>query len=97
MESVKEGTMREKPFGEINFSKKKRVKKLPTGIFCSLPAAAIVGLKNLYRLTQGVTKRCRLSWLTNSAFVYELKCGCRVGIAGSHLMSAAVHRSPNKL
>ncbi len=24
---------------------------------------------------QGVTKRCRLSWLTNSALVYELKCG----------------------
>ncbi len=26
---------------------------------------------------QGVTKRCRLSWLTNSALVYEPKCvGC---------------------
>ncbi len=25
--------------------------------------------------TQGVTKRCRLSWLNNSAFVYEPKCG----------------------
>ncbi len=24
---------------------------------------------------QGVTKRCRLSWLTNSALVYESKCG----------------------
>ncbi len=24
---------------------------------------------------QGVTKRCRLSWLTNSALVYEHKCG----------------------
>jgi len=24
---------------------------------------------------QGVTKRCRLSWLTNSALVYEPKCG----------------------
>ncbi len=24
---------------------------------------------------QGVTMRCRLSWLTNSAFVYEPKCG----------------------
>jgi hypothetical protein len=23
---------------------------------------------------QGVTKRCRLSWLTNSALVYEPKC-----------------------
>jgi hypothetical protein len=24
---------------------------------------------------QGVTKRCRLSWLTNSALVNEYKCG----------------------
>jgi hypothetical protein len=24
---------------------------------------------------QRVTKRCRLSWLTNSALVYEPKCG----------------------
>ncbi len=24
---------------------------------------------------QGVAKRCRLSWLTNSALVYEPKCG----------------------
>jgi hypothetical protein len=26
-------------------------------------------------LDQGVTKRCRLSWLTSSALVYEPKCG----------------------
>ncbi len=26
---------------------------------------------------QGITKRCRLSWLTNSALVYEPKCGER--------------------
>jgi hypothetical protein len=26
---------------------------------------------------QEVTKRCRLSWLTNSALVYEPKCGGR--------------------
>ncbi len=31
---------------------------------------------------QGVTKRCHLSWLTNSALVYEPKCGGRDGIAG---------------
>jgi hypothetical protein len=24
---------------------------------------------------QGVTKRCRLSWLTNSLILFELKCG----------------------
>jgi hypothetical protein len=33
---------------------------------------------------QGATKGCRLSWLTNSALVYESKCG-----AGSQLMSTA--------
>jgi hypothetical protein len=46
---------------------------------------------------KGVTKRCRLSWLTNSALVYEPKCGGRGGVAGSQPMSTAVHRSPNKL
>jgi hypothetical protein len=47
----------------------------------------------------GVTKRCRLSWLTNSALVYEPKCEGRVGVSGSQPMSngTAVHRSPNKL
>jgi hypothetical protein len=46
---------------------------------------------------QGVTKRCRLSWLTSSALVYEPKCGGRGRVAGSQPMSTAVHRSPNKL
>ncbi len=46
---------------------------------------------------QEVTKRCRLSWLTNSALVYEPICGGRGGLAGSQPMSTAVHRSPNKL
>ncbi len=45
----------------------------------------------------GVTKRCRLSWLTNSTLVYEPKCGGRGGVAGSQPMSTAVHRCPNKL
>jgi hypothetical protein len=40
---------------------------------------------------QGVTKRCRLSWLTNSALVYEPKCGG--GVAGSQTMSTAVHKA----
>ncbi len=31
---------------------------------------------------QGVTMRCRLSWLTNSALVYEPKCGGRGGGGG---------------
>jgi hypothetical protein len=45
----------------------------------------------------GVTKRCRPSWLTNSALVYEPKCRRRGGVAGSQPMSTAVHRSPNTL
>jgi hypothetical protein len=32
---------------------------------------------------QGVTKRCRLSWLTTRALVCEPKCG-EMGVAGSH-------------
>jgi hypothetical protein len=45
---------------------------------------------------QGVTKRCRLSWLTNSALVYEPKCGGKggEGVACSQPMSAAVHMEP---
>jgi hypothetical protein len=31
--------------------------------------------KNMTGVIRGVTKRCRLSWLTNSALVYEPKCG----------------------
>jgi hypothetical protein len=45
-------------------------------------------------------QRCRLSWLTNSALVYEPKWGeggKGGGVAGSQSMSIAVHRSPNKL
>jgi hypothetical protein len=49
---------------------------------------------------QGVTKRCLLSWLTNSSLVYESKCEGKGGVAGSQLksiVSIAVHRSQNKL
>jgi hypothetical protein len=35
--------------------------------------------------TQQVTKRCRLYWLTNSALVYEPKCG---GMGGGVRVSA---------
>jgi hypothetical protein len=31
--------------------------------------------EQLNAIEQGVTKRCRLSWLTNSVLVYETKCG----------------------
>ncbi len=51
---------------------------------------------------QGVTKRCPLSWLTNSAIVYEPKCGGMGGgggFAGSQSMSTVELStwSPNKL
>jgi hypothetical protein len=42
------------------------------------------------RRGQGVTMRCRLSWLTNSALVYELKSE-KGGVGGSQPMSTAVH------
>jgi|688.fasta_scaffold589479_2 hypothetical protein len=40
-------------------------------------------------VTQGVTKKCRLSWLTNSALVCEPKCRGRGGLR--QLMNTAVH------
>ncbi len=49
----------------------------------------------------GVTRRCRLSWLTNSALVYESKCGGREGVCGvsanEYSCSHHVIWSPNKL
>jgi hypothetical protein len=45
---------------------------------------------------QGVTKRCRLSWLTNSALAYEPKCRVREELQAQP-MSTVVYRSPNKL
>jgi hypothetical protein len=52
------------------------------------------------RIRQGVIKRCRLSWLTNSALVYESKCEgrgrCRVS-ADEYSCAHHVTWSPNKL
>jgi hypothetical protein len=45
-----------------------------------------------YLYTQGVTKRCRLSWLTNRALVYDPnEEGGEGGCGGSQPMSAAVY------
>jgi hypothetical protein len=44
--------------------------------------------------SQGVTERCRLSWLTNSALVCAPMRGEGGPVAGSQPMSTAVHRSP---
>ncbi len=54
-------------------------------------------LPKLVRCAQRVRKRCRLSWLTNTALIYKPKCEGRGEVAGSQPMSTAVHRSPNKL
>jgi hypothetical protein len=41
---------------------------------------------------QGVKNICRLFWLTNSALVYEPKCGGRGGgVAESQIKNTAVH------
>ncbi len=45
----------------------------------------------MIQIAQGVTKICRLSWLTKSTLVYEPKCG---GVAGYQSMSTAVHMEP---
>jgi hypothetical protein len=44
--------------------------------------------------TQGVTKRCRLCCLTNSALLYVPNAGGEGGVAESQLMSTAVHMEP---
>ncbi len=44
----------------------------------------------------GVTKRRRLSWLTNSALVYEPKGGLREWVAGLQPMSTAVRTQETK-
>jgi hypothetical protein len=46
------------------------------------PISRIIAMKDVSQ-GQGVTKRCRLSWLTvtNGGLVYEPKCGGEGGIA----------------
>jgi hypothetical protein len=46
-------------------------------------------------VVQGVTNRCRLSWLPNSALVCEPNAGRRV--AGSRPMSTALHKHGAKV
>jgi hypothetical protein len=45
--------------------------------YVSLDLSIQVNKSQIHLVTQsqGFTKRCRLSWLTNSALVYEPKCG----------------------
>jgi hypothetical protein len=62
-------------------------------------ATAVFGsyLPSFESLLQGVTKRCRLSWLTNSALLYQTNYGGRAVLRGIEPMRTAVHRIPNKL
>ncbi len=71
---------------------------MAVSFFCATPNEFGL-IKVEWSQSRGVTKRCRLSLLTNSALVYETNCGGRGGVAGSHpmAMSTAVNRSPNKL
>ncbi len=43
--------------------------------------SSILRVEKVFRVKQGVTKRCRLSWLTNSTLVYEPKSGGGGGTA----------------
>ncbi len=47
---------------------------------------------------QGVTKRCRLSWLTNSVLVNEPKCGGRgsCGVSANEYCTYSCTQDPNK-
>ncbi len=54
------------------------------GAALTWPGHASPPAKKIYIETMGVTKTCRLSWLTNSTLVYEPKCGG----GGSCLVSA---------
>jgi hypothetical protein len=50
-----------------------------------------VSLLRTVLYTRGVTKRCRLSLLTNSALVIRVQMRGEEGVAGSQQMRTAVH------
>ncbi len=63
-----------------------------------LKIRALASSSSHLSLPQGVTKRCRLPWLANSALVSEPKCGGEgFGVLANASMRTAVHRNPNKL
>jgi hypothetical protein len=69
----------------LNKNKYSRPNILATIVISSIPTPL------LDNIGQGVTKRCRLSWLTISALVYEPKCG---GMGGCG-MSAHEYNCPH--
>ncbi len=57
----------------------------------------LTGIKSCLAGSTGLQRDVVHFWLTNSALVYEPKCGGKGVVAGSQPMSTAVHRNPNKL
>ncbi len=70
--------------------------KYGAGTELSLALLGTCMVSPLFRHQQEVTKRCYLSWLTNSTLVYEPKCGGG-GVVVFQPMSTAVNRSLNNL
>ncbi len=67
---------------------------LPTILYTMLQSL-IEKKSDIVYFDQGVTKRCRLSWLTNSS-IHESKCRGGGGGAGFPTMSTAVHMEPKR-
>ncbi len=67
----------------------------PSPVLCATSPASTIHryTHTVLACSQGVTKRCRLFWLTHSALAYESKCGGWGGgeVLGSQPMSTAVH------
>ncbi len=60
-------------------------------------ASVIKVMRTMVTVVQGVTKRCRLSWLTNSFLIYESQCGGwggGGGLAGVQPMRKDVKMEP---
>jgi hypothetical protein len=69
----------------------------PTPCAMGNSVAAFAARFSWEALHQGVTKRCRLSWLTNNALVYMspyMRGDGGGGAVGSQPMSTAVHMEP---
>ncbi len=88
------------PVSDSSLSAKDDGKKFTTGLYVSAEDDGEIntaGLVLKYRKNQGVTKRCRLSWQTNSALVYEPKCKGLGGGGGVSQPMSSRTWSPNKL
>ncbi len=91
-----EGQVQTRRFGDIE-----NISKTSSSIFWNFCYKQSDIKKLDVQWSQGVTKRCRLSWLTNSALVYEPKCGGGglLALVSANEYSCAYHVTwiPNKL